>query len=533
MDHEPSTLNLHWSPRLHCIRAMDISYIVTTGPVQLYRALTGSCFNLFRYFRMNGPTSTIGSILEEVERVVSGFDYDEAGYGDEDDDIYDEIGESRRPALIVSGSSDVEEGNSYTESDFKTRKPRSWKKPKDKPKRPLSAYNLFFQLERERIITGDEVKEVNPEDVTNVCVQHKKKKEKRRHRKTHGVIGFADLARAIANRWKTLDKPSRRVYDDCAAIEKARYQREVAEWVKRQEAIEKIAAEEISFQRPLQQARKMPPKPPMPPPSPPPVSPMTMHQQSMTNIFQQQQQQQQQHQSVSPIKMHQQSMANIYQQRQQQHQPASVPPNTLHRLIASGRSYMHYQGLIEQQRQLVEEEIAQKRLVEETQRQLMMSYQGQGTPFLGQANLPPFYGRPAYEDYHDTGPCDYYGMADQSFQMAQMTLPTPARSMNPHFPMGMGPTGPMGMGPMDIGMMANVNRVNRLYDQQSFFEPLGQVSEVTPPRMPTQPQHGGEEVMLDPHTGLSSPTFGSTREDPESARMELSQLLDSFENAAP
>jgi hypothetical protein len=30
-----------------------------------------------------------------------------------------------------------------------------WKRPSDKPKRPACAYNLFFYLERERILRGE------------------------------------------------------------------------------------------------------------------------------------------------------------------------------------------------------------------------------------------------------------------------------------------------------------------------------------------------------------------------------------------
>jgi hypothetical protein len=57
-----------------------------------------------------------------------------------------------------------------------------------------------------------------------------RKAKKRRHRKSHGKIGFADLAKTIAEKWKTLDAESRKVFEACAAKEKERYQREIKEW---------------------------------------------------------------------------------------------------------------------------------------------------------------------------------------------------------------------------------------------------------------------------------------------------------------
>lgn len=103
------------------------------------------------------------------------------------------------------------------------------------PTGPLSAYNLFFQLERERLLEGEhgEILIFTPEDVANMVIMHASK-PKRPHRKTHGKIGFADLARTIAARWKKLDSAGRSVFEERARLEKARYRIMVADWLERQ-----------------------------------------------------------------------------------------------------------------------------------------------------------------------------------------------------------------------------------------------------------------------------------------------------------
>jgi hypothetical protein len=504
------------------------------------------------YFRMNGDTPTVSSILEEVEHVVSGIDY-----GDAFDDVldFDEIGQSQRQlARIVSASTDEEDSpvadydcnddDGDTTMAIVTTKKRTWRKPEDKPKRPLSAYNLFFQLERERLVTGDDQKNVLFEEISAVCEHHKLKKEKRKHRKTHGKIGFADLARTIASRWRNLKPQTKAMYEGCAATEKARYQKDVAEWVKTQAIKAKRDAKEISNQAPPANATAMPPTTVLLPPTDP------------------------------PMKACQQNMANIYHQA-----PSISTSESLHTLMANGRSYTHYQSLVDQQRQMIEVEITQnRRMVQDTQRQIMLAsfaapgpahgtpYQGRHTStaypgqtpsahypgpnpssFIpgqagnrsslqqGQVNRPPSFSTPPprYRDHHDSGPGDYYGTADQTYQRAQMTLRPPSGPVSPPFHMGVG-IGGAGMG-MGMGMIGGPNR---LFHTNTSFEHLGQANEITPTRSPPQPQQVQEEeddddedldAILDPHTGLSSPTFESiSREDPENPRIELSHLLDSF-----
>jgi HMG (high mobility group) box len=109
--------------------------------------------------------------------------------------------------------------------------------PSDKPRRPLSAYNLFFQLERENIINGEEDQNYTYENVARIAFIHyqqsKMEMPKRKHRKTHGKISFAALARTVATKWKKLSKSTKALFEERSAIEQARYQTEIDEWAKR------------------------------------------------------------------------------------------------------------------------------------------------------------------------------------------------------------------------------------------------------------------------------------------------------------
>lgn len=49
-------------------------------------------------------------------------------------------------------------------------------------------------------------------------------------RRSHGKIGFAELARSIAGKWNKIDADTRAHYDSLAATDKKRYLREMDEW---------------------------------------------------------------------------------------------------------------------------------------------------------------------------------------------------------------------------------------------------------------------------------------------------------------
>lgn len=115
---------------------------------------------------------------------------------------------------------------------------KPWKKPKDMPKRPLSAYNLFFRDERERLLSaGSEGKQGDSE--TDGIGQGPAAVAGAKKQKKPSGIGFANLAKTIAAKWKELDGEVRSPYEATAAEEKKKYDEAVAEWRIKQTAKKK------------------------------------------------------------------------------------------------------------------------------------------------------------------------------------------------------------------------------------------------------------------------------------------------------
>ena len=166
-----------------------------------------------------------------------------------------------------SGASGVV--TSSKDSEKKKRKKQK-KKPADMPRRPLSAYNLFFSEERERIL-----KELEDPDKTEETSSDKNKGEtaadkaddessgaegkttkkpqallrpllqsemkRRPHRKTHGKISFRALAAMVGKRWKALPAERKQYYQKLAKEDMVR-QKAAMEAYYEKEA-EKLVAE--------------------------------------------------------------------------------------------------------------------------------------------------------------------------------------------------------------------------------------------------------------------------------------------------
>jgi hypothetical protein len=161
------------------------------------------------------------------------------------------------------------------------------KKPKNKPKRPLSAYNIFFKDERHNILSNipdkaeddedeedkddddekdeegrDEEKktknvkeepgEEGGEGVAKEGGEKKKTSRKKRKRVPHGKIGFESLAKIVGQRWKELPQDELDVYKKRAEEDMKRYRKEMEAYVQKQregleqsrEHLEKLVDEE-------------------------------------------------------------------------------------------------------------------------------------------------------------------------------------------------------------------------------------------------------------------------------------------------
>lgn len=93
------------------------------------------------------------------------------------------------------------------------------------PKRPLGAYNIFFIFQRKRIVDDDvslldrvvtmeEVIEfINHQRIVRSCLSNNKPRRLHRKIQNHaGKIGFRELTRLLAEKWKKLCPINKQMY---------------------------------------------------------------------------------------------------------------------------------------------------------------------------------------------------------------------------------------------------------------------------------------------------------------------------------
>eukprot|EP00978_Attheya_sp_CCMP212_P015229 scaffold39225_cov47-Attheya_sp.AAC.2 len=108
--------------------------------------------------------------------------------------------------------------------------------PKPRPRRALSAYNLFFKGERQRFLIS---RGSNPEP-------RLAPDGKRRHGRTHGEIQFTELVRMIATKWRALDDDKKAPLIAQATEEKRKQRIAVAAWKEEEKKRIELEAKEES-----------------------------------------------------------------------------------------------------------------------------------------------------------------------------------------------------------------------------------------------------------------------------------------------
>jgi len=120
------------------------------------------------------------------------------------------------------------------------RQNRCHKNPKQKPTKPLSAFDIFFREERRNILQcAIESGELTPEEAADVMItsSHNNKTNNpnlahRPKRKKRGKIGRKEISQRISAKWSTLTRAKKQEYEASAKEDLERCRRELWVWNK-------------------------------------------------------------------------------------------------------------------------------------------------------------------------------------------------------------------------------------------------------------------------------------------------------------
>ena len=97
-----------------------------------------------------------------------------------------------------------------------------------KPRRPLTAYNLFFKNEREAIMAEQQQQDASKPSKARKLTKGDMRNPKRIGK--HANVGFGNLARIVSERWKCIDVEYKLQLEKAVAADKEQYKLEMKEW---------------------------------------------------------------------------------------------------------------------------------------------------------------------------------------------------------------------------------------------------------------------------------------------------------------
>jgi len=172
-------------------------------------------------------SNVIPSIQAQLDHLPASYDIDKQQNTLADGSIGSFL---RTPASMTQPPISTWQENVSLTKSHKTNNNKVQQSRKCRPKRALTAYNIFFKEERERILS-----DIRRQDVyASVGNRHDtgSKRNKDGGTKVQSCsIGFKEMGKIIGLQWKELDSAMRLVYEKRAKVDKKRYNEELAQYV--------------------------------------------------------------------------------------------------------------------------------------------------------------------------------------------------------------------------------------------------------------------------------------------------------------